>query len=170
MALLWGNAKRKNRRIFIASGCKLFGKEILRKDKNFALKPKTSSDKVFNVTIALLVRNWGDWTFPLTKEFQPNSEFQLLKDFSAAIDLFSTVLIVFNCFFMVFHLLTCWKYRWPLFPGVGGKLWQRITLVIFHIIVTKFEKNSMKMFRSWSDQISFGWDEGVSGSPSPVSV
>ena len=76
------------------------GKEILRKDKNFALKPKTSSDKVFNVTIALLVRNWGDWTFPLTKEFQPNSEFQLLKDSSAAINLYSTVLIVFNCFFL----------------------------------------------------------------------
>ena len=44
MALLWGNAKRKNRRIFIASGCKLLenldfliqegkGEEILRKDK-----------------------------------------------------------------------------------------------------------------------------------------
>ena len=62
------------------------------------MKPKTSSDKVFNVTIALLVRNWGDWTFTLTKEFQPNSEFQLLKDVSAAIDLFSTVLIVFSWF------------------------------------------------------------------------
>ena len=118
-----------------------------------------------------------NWNWTLKTEFKPNIELPLWR--SSAIE-------IRNRFTLFSIALFCWKYRWPLFPrAFQGEVMAENHFSsfsplpspknpkynykqIFWTILSGMKTRKVEIFTSSLDQISFGWDEGVSlRSPPP---